>query len=213
VRTEELVSLLATGNDATDLRRPQQRFLVATLAGTAVAMLVMSQWLGVRSTLVRDVTAPLFWVKEAFCLALSLAGLLAVICLGRPGSPLGPVWVRIAAPLVALWLLAALTLIAADQAHRAELIFGQTARVCSARIALISTPLFVAMLAALRGFAPTRPALAGASAGFAAGSVGALVYSLHCPELEPPFLGIWYVLGVLIPTSIGAALGPRVLRW
>jgi hypothetical protein len=49
--------------------------------------------------------------------------------------------------------------------------------------------------------------------GFAAGAMGALVYSVHCPELAAPFLGFWYLLGMLIPTAIGMALGPRLLRW
>ncbi|HWT72548.1 MAG TPA: NrsF family protein, partial [Oxalicibacterium sp.] len=38
-------------------------------------------------------------------------------------------------------------------------------------------------------------------------------YCLHCPELAAPFVGFWYVLGMLIPTAAGALLGPRVLRW
>jgi hypothetical protein len=46
-----------------------------------------------------------------------------------------------------------------------------------------------------------------------AGAVGALVYTLHCPELGAPFLGIWYVLGMLAPALLGAALGPRILNW
>jgi pimeloyl-ACP methyl ester carboxylesterase len=55
--------------------------------------------------------------------------------------------------------------------------------------------------------------IAGAAAGFAAGAAGALVYTLHCPEMTAPFLGIWYVLGMLIPTAVGAELGPSLLRW
>jgi hypothetical protein len=39
------------------------------------------------------------------------------------------------------------------------------------------------------------------------------VYGLHCPELATPFLGVWYVIGVLIPTLVGMAIGPKVLRW
>ncbi len=93
------------------------------------------------------------------------------------------------------------------------MIFGQTAGVCPFRIALISTPLFVGIFWAIRGLAPTRLRLAGAAGGFAAGSLGALVYSLHCPELAAPFLGIWYVLGIAIPTAVGAWAGPRLLRW
>ena len=44
-------------------------------------------------------------------------------------------------------------------------------------------------------------------------AIGALAYTLHCPELAAPFLAIWYVLGMLIPTAFGAWLGPRLLRW
>ena len=70
-------------------------------------------------------------------------------------------------------------------------------------------------------FVPIHQAGLGASvvagatgaAGRLAGGVGALVYTLHCPELEAPFLGVWYVIGMAIPAVIGAALGPRLLRW
>jgi hypothetical protein len=65
----------------------------------------------------------------------------------------------------------------------------------------------------MKGLAPTRLALAGAAAGLLAGSAGALIYALHCPEMEAPFLAIWYLLGMLIPTAVGAAIGPRLLRW
>jgi hypothetical protein len=77
----------------------------------------------------------------------------------------------------------------------------------------VAVPLFIAFLWVLRDLAPTRLRLAGAAAGFAAGSLGALVYSFHCPELAAPFLATWYLLGMLIPTSLGAWLGPRLMRW
>jgi hypothetical protein len=213
VRTDELVSLLATGAEAVDTRLPARRYLIAVLAGTAIATILTSGWLGLRPTLIRDLSVPMFWVKEVFCAALGAAGLVAVARLGRPGLRLGWVPAAIAAPVLAMWLLAAVLLLAADAPHRTEMIFGQTANACPFRIALISTPLLVAIFAASRGLAPTRLRMAGAAGGFAAGSVGALVYSLHCPELAAPFLGTWYVLGILIPTAVGAWVGPRLLRW
>jgi len=213
VRTDELVSLLATGTEAVDTRLPVRRYLIAVLAGTAIATLLTSGWLGLRPTLARDLSVPMFWAKEAFCAALGAAGLIAVARLGRPGSRLGWVRAAVAAPVVAMWLLAAAALLAADPPNRSALILGQTAAVCPFRIALISTPLFVAIFGAMRGLAPTRLRLAGAAGGFAAGSVGALAYSLHCPELAAPFLAIWYLLGMLIPTAAGAWAGPRLLRW
>jgi len=93
------------------------------------------------------------------------------------------------------------------------LLLGGSARVCPLSIAVISSPLFAALMWTLRGLAPTRLRLTGAVAGAAAGALGALVYTLHCPELAAPFLAVWYVCGILIPMSIGASLGPRLLRW
>jgi hypothetical protein len=213
VNTDELVSLLATGSEAVDTHLPIRRYLIAVLAGTAVAMILTAELLGVRPTLLRDLSVPMFWAKEAFCAALGAAGLVAVARLARPGSRLG--WVRVAvpAPVIAMWLLAAVALLTADPRNRAELIFGQTAVVCPFLVALISSPVFGGIFWAMRGLAPTRLRLAGAAGGFAAGSMGTLAYSLHCPELAAPFLGIWYVLGVLIPTAVGAWAGPRLLHW
>ena len=93
------------------------------------------------------------------------------------------------------------------------MILGDSAAKCPFLITLIGVPVFIAYLWILRGLAPTRLRLAGAAAGFGAGSAGALVYSLHCPELAAPFIGIWYLLGMVIPMTIGAMLGPRLLRW
>jgi hypothetical protein len=40
-----------------------------------------------------------------------------------------------------------------------------------------------------------------------------LAYLWHCPELATQFIATWYALGALIPTALGAWLGPRMLRW
>ena len=92
-------------------------------------------------------------------------------------------------------------------------LMGQTWRSCAWSIGLIALPVFVAVLAALRGLAPTRPAAAGAAAGALAGGAGAAIYALHCPELAAPFLAVWYVLGIALPVVAGALIGPRLLRW
>jgi len=80
-------------------------------------------------------------------------------------------------------------------------------------IALLSIPTFACVFWAIRGLAPTRLRLAGAAGGLLAGSIATLVYSLHCPEMSVAFWAVWYVLGMLIPTAVGAVLGPRLLRW
>jgi hypothetical protein len=112
-----------------------------------------------------------------------------------------------------MWLLAAFALGGAAGSERETLLFGTTWRACAFSIAFLSLPLFAGLLWAMKGLAPTRLALAGASAGVLSGAAAALIYSLHCPELGAPFLGIWYPLGMLIPAAVGAMVGPRLLRW
>lgn len=51
------------------------------------------------------------------------------------------------------------------------------------------------------------------AAGLLAGSTATLAYCLHCPEMQVPFWGAWYLLGMLVPTLVGALAGPRLLRW
>ena len=107
--------------------------------------------------------------------------------------------------------LAAMVLALADQ--QLALLLGSSWSVCPWRIAALSIPSFVLMLWAVKGLAPTRLRLAGAGAGMLSGAIGALVYLLYCPELAPPFLLVWYTLGMLVPAGVGALVGPRVLRW
>ena len=213
MKTDDLVSLLASGAGAVDPGAARRRWSLALSGGTLVATLLVFAWLEVNPALGRDARAPMFWVKEAFCAALAVGALMAVARLGRPGAPLGGLRPLLALLVAALWMLAAVVLLTADAAERSDLILGISWTECSVNIALLSMPVFAAMVWLMRGLAPTRLRLAGAAAGFAAGAMGALVYTLHCPELEAPFLAIWYVLGMLIPATLGALVGPRLLRW
>ena len=213
MKTDELVSLLATGTDAVDARAPTRRYIAALAGGTVVATVLMVLWLDVRPTLARDATLPMFWVKELFCIALVAAGVFAAARLSRPGAAVGWVEPLAGAPILAMWLLAVVVLAVAAPEDRIDLIRGVSWTECPYNIAVLSVPVFAAIVWAMRGFAPTHLRRAGAAAGFAAGAIGALAYTLHCPELDAPFLAIWYVAGVLVPTVVGAIVGPRLLRW
>jgi hypothetical protein len=213
MNTDEFARLLATGAEAIDPRAPVRRCALAVGAGVIVAAILMATWLGVRSSLVQDLGAPMFWVKFAFVAWLAVAGWMAALRLARPGAGLARVPGALAAPVLAMWLLAAIVLAGADAPRRGELLLGQTWSACPLNIAVLSLPIFAAALWTMKGFAPTRLRWAGAAAGLFAGAAGAVVYAFHCPELAAPFLGVWYVLGMLIPAALGALIGPRVLRW
>jgi len=213
MKTDDLIELLASGAGAAPSHAAARRYAAALGAGALAAALLMATLLGVRPDLAQAVRLPMFWVKIAFVASLAAAGVTAVLRLSRPGARLAWVPGALAAPVLAMWLLAAAALAGADPARRAELFFGETWTSCPLLVAMLSAPVFVAVLWAMKGLAPTRLRLAGAAAGLLSGAVGALVYSLHCPELTAPFVGFWYLLGMLIPTLLGALLGGRLLRW
>ena len=213
MKTDELVSLLSAGVAPVTAHAVGRRFVVALGWGLPGAVLLLLVAMGIRPDLAQEAGTLMFWLKPGFAAALALAGLVAAERLARPGMRLGRVNVALALPVLLLWLAAALVLVNAEPEQRAALVMGDTWKSCPFSIALLSLPLFASTMWALKGLAPTRLALAGASAGLLAGALSALVYSLHCPESTLPFMAVWYVLGIAIPTVAGALLGPRVLRW
>ena len=213
MKTEDLVTILATGAIAVEPNAAVRRYGIATVCGAFGSVLLLAVSLGVRSDMAQAVLLPMYWVKFAFVALLALGSGVMVMRLARPGSRLAWTPGLLALPVIAMWALAVFLLATASPVQRLELLFGRTWASCPFRIGMLSVPVFVAVIWAMKGLAPTRLTLAGAGAGFASGSIGALVYTLYCPEMAAPFLGTWYLLGVLIPTGIGALLGPRLLRW
>ena len=90
---------------------------------------------------------------------------------------------------------------------------GHSWMVCPWLVLALAMPIFVGLLWSFRRLAPTRLRAAGAAAGLAAGAFAATVYCLHCPEVSAIFVLTWYSLGILLAASVGALLGPRLLRW
>jgi hypothetical protein len=205
--------LLATNATPVARHRIEQRFAVAAVAGLAGAGMLLFAGFGLRPDLAQAATLPMFWGKLMFAASLAVAGLGLLRRLARPGAALGGAAWWLAVPPLVVWTMAAWALWQAAPAERLPLLLGSTWRTCPFNIAALSAPALAACLWALKGAAPTRPAWAGAGAGLLAGTLGTLVYALHCPEMAAPFLAVWYLLGMAIPTAVGAALGPRLLRW
>ncbi len=213
MRTDDLIATLAAGASPVDPLRADRRFVLKLAAGATAAVIASFLLAGQRSELASNAASPMFWVKVLFPAILALCALLGLRRLGYPGMRLGRLPVVTALPLVALWLIAAAVLLMAPAEERLSLLLGRTWTVCAFGIALLSIPALVLSFAAARELAPTRPYLAGASCGLFAGATAAFAYALHCPETQAPFLAVWYVLGIVIPTCAGAALGRRLLRW
>lgn len=213
MKTDDLISLLATRVEAVESHAAERRYAKAMGAGMAGAGVLMVALLHVRADLADAIQLPAFWVKLGFVAGLLGAALFASIRLSRPGARMGCLPLLGALPLVMIWVLAAVALVSVGADRRMALLLGETWTSCPFLIALLSLPVFVAVFWAMKDLAPTRPRHAGFSAGLLSGAAAAFVYCFHCPESAAPFIGLWYSLGMLLPAILGACLGPRLLRW
>ena len=215
MKTDDLIAMLASGPDVAAAAPPGTHWRAAStlVAGLLASVALTAMLLGVRPNLEQLALLPDFWIKVGFVVCLSLAAWHVSRRLCVPGANTRALPLLIAMPLLLMWALGAIIMQEAPADQRAELFWGATWRSCPLLIALLSLPILAAVLRVMRQLAPTHLRLAGAAAGFAAGAMAALVYCLHCPELAASFVGFWYVLGMLVPTAIGAAIGPKVLAW
>jgi hypothetical protein len=213
MKTDELITALAAASEPVDPRAPSRRMLLASLGGAALAVPLMIGLLGLNPLLAQASRAPMFWVKLVFVAAVATAAFRVALQLAKPGVPAQRAVVMVAVPFAAIWLLAVAALVASAPGEGKALILGSTWSACPLNIGMLSAPALVLTLGVMRSLAPIRMPLAGAAAGLLAGALGATVYTLHCPEMAAPFIGTWYVLGMLVPAAVGAALGRLVLRW
>ena len=213
MKTESLIEVLSRGPIAVDPGSATRRFAIAVAAGFGLAAAAMLALLGPRHDIASALGTPMFWMKLAFPTLLAAATLAAAVRLARPGGNARAAWVTTAMVLCILEVAAVAAIVVAAPGERVAMVAGHTALPCVASIVLLALPILLATLLAMRGLAPTRLRAAGLAAGLAAGTLAAAVYALHCDESTVPFLAAWYVLGMSIPGALGAAAGPRWLRW
>ncbi|MFO0520513.1 MAG: NrsF family protein [bacterium] len=213
MNTDQLIAALSNGVEPVDPGAARRNLMLAAAAGFVAGLPLLLTLLGINPRLAQAALLPMFWVKLAFVGGLAAAGWWTVFRLSRPGAALGAPALALAAPVLVMGALALAAMLLAQADQRLAVLLGSSWTVCPWRIAVLAMPAFVLMLWAVKGLAPTRLRLAGAGAGMLAGAIGALVYLLYCPEMAPPFLLVWYTLGMLLPAALGALVGPRVLRW
>ncbi|WP_341960533.1 DUF1109 domain-containing protein [Pseudomonas sp. RC10] len=213
MKTDDLISMLAGGVAPVDRGQLAKRFGLAVVLAALGSLLMVLVKFGARPDLMEAAQTPLFWGKIAFPACLGAGSLWMVLRLARPGLSAGSGRWVVGAGVLLVWLAGVIALMQAPADARVAMIFGKTWKVCAINIVLLSIPGFISIFWALRGMAPTRLRLAGASGGLLAGSLATIAYCLHCPEMEIPFWGVWYLMGLVASTVIGALVGPRVLRW
>jgi hypothetical protein len=190
-----------------------RRLVIGLLAGSVVALAGVVMLLGLRPDMWLAIRSAMFWVRLGYTLTFAGLGLWCIETLARPAGDASRRLPWLPAPFTAIGTLAALQMYLAPAPMRERMVMGEPASACPWCILLASLPVLAGLVWAMRGLAPTRLRIAGAVAGLTAGAAGASLYALHSPESTAPFIAIWYTLGILLVGAIGAALGPRVLRW
>jgi hypothetical protein len=210
--TERLIKTLAA--DGAQPAAPMGRaWLAAIVVSIVVAAIVFFIAIGPRPDIGAAAETPRFLFKFVVTLALLATAFAAVKTLARPDAP-----IRAALPMLFLapsLLLAAvgveMMLVPADQ--WTDRLIGDNYLLCMTFIPLIGIGPLAAFLFALRHGAPTRPSLAGAVAGLAAGGLAATFYAAHCTDDSPLFVATWYPLAITILTAAGAVAGRLFVRW
>jgi len=213
MQTSDLIERLAADLQPLAPRAALSRLAVGLCVGGLITLALVWLTLGPRSDFSEAVLTVAFWRKSAYVMAVTIAGFWICLQLARPeGAPRVRLLVG-CVPLLVLGSAALIELRATQPGERVELWLGGSALRCPWMIAAFAIPVFAGVLWAFRRFAPTRPRLAGFGAGWLAGAVSAVMYSIHCNESAASFVVSWYTAGMLVPALIGMLVGPRVLRW
>jgi hypothetical protein len=211
--TTQLIERLGAGLKPSPPHVLDRKLASALAVGAVAAFLLLTASLGLRPDLAAASAQWMLWGKLGYAASLALGGYVLCTQAARPEAR--PRW-RVAVILlpVALALAAALlrTFSLPGDVRGTEWL-GETAARCPWLIGLLSLPCLLALCFVMRRAAPTRLRWAGFCAGLLAGAISMLVYSLHCPEEGVAFVASWYTIGMCMPAAIGAAMGPRLLRW
>lgn len=211
MKTDELIAALSQDRH---VALPPVRLAARTLPiAVLVAGLLLLTTAGPRADLAAVLDAPRFLFKFLVTLGLAIPALLLLPRVATP-LPRAGRWTH------ALWL-APVLLLAGVAMELAVLpderwlpsALGRNALWCLAMVPLLALAPLAVSLYCLRQAAPAQPAIAGAVAGLVSGGLAAAVYALHCTDDSPLFVALWYTLGVLLVSGLGAGLATRLARW
>lgn len=213
METDALIEALSRDTVPVPRHIASVRLGLSLAAGLTATLVLIAAILGFRPDLDLAMAGTMFWMKLSYTASLALTAIAALLTLIRPEAR-PPRWLwLLTVPVAILGLVSAHELAEMPHDDWVRMWFGYTWRVCSPLIAVFAVPIASALVFVVRQFAPTRLRATGAVIGLASGAASATLYGLHCPEAGASFILTWYSLGIAAATAIGAALGPKLLRW
>lgn len=211
MKTDALIEMLATQAGPAPFFPVGRRLALSVALGLLASSALALTMIGPLPAAVFHTPVP--WLK-LFYAALLLAGAGALAArLSRPVSSTATARAVLMGVALLMLLAGAATWLMAPASERRSVLLGQTWWICPWMLMMLSLPALAAILWAMRSLAPTRLRQAGFAAGLLAGAVGAIGYSLACPEPSVTFVAVWYTLGIVLTAWAGQWLGPKALRW
>lgn len=190
-----------------------RRVGLALLGLGAVGMLLVSATLGARADLLAGAPHPMFLFRTGTLLMLGGICAAAVLAMARPGvGRAGKAWLA-ALAMAAVVPLTALGVAISDPEAAFRAVWYGSALWCLG-VSLTAAAGFASVLVwHLRRGAPVSPERAAIVTGVASGSLGVLVYTIHCPSNEIAYIGLWYGLAIAITTLACRLVVPPLIRW
>ncbi len=211
MKTETLIEILARQAGPAPDFPVARRLAAAGGLGLLASSVLALALIGPLPAAVFYTAAP--WVKLGFAVLLLIGASALAARLSRPVSSTAIPRAAVISVFLLMLLAGAVTLITTPEGERWSALLGDTWWICPWMLMMLSLPALTAILWSMRSLAPTRLKQAGFAAGLVAGVVGAMGYSLACPETSVAFVAVWYSLGIVLSGWVGQWLGPRVLRW
>jgi hypothetical protein len=213
MKTDDLIKALAA--DAKSVEPPIARTLaVAVGVGALLSLILFLTMLGPRSDLTEVACNSVrFLFKFVVTLSLAIPAFLLVRGLSRPDFKPGKRlwWLALGPALLAVGIALEMMSVPSDTWH-ARMI-GHNSFYCMTVIPLLSLAPFATVLYALKAGAPANPTVAGAVGGILSAGIAATLYASHCTDDSPMFVAMWYPVGFVLMTVLGALIGSRFLRW
>lgn len=211
MKTDDLIRALA--EDApTQSGAARKKALMLLAASTLVAGLLLVITFTLRDDLAGAGAWPTFR-KLVFTLLLLAAGARGATILMQPDARMRDALIWLAAPVAAIVAFISADIALNGSANLGARVIGSTAWQCLISVSMLSTAPLAALLYGLREGATTRPDIAGALAGVAAGGLAASLYALPCTDDGALFVGVWYGLAIILVGAMGWFAGRRVLQW
>ncbi len=213
MKTEQLIGDLAADLASAAARAAPPfwaRLLVLTAVASVPTALVIVFVLSPRDHLGHGIGATIAFTLAA-ALALAAGSFRTALIISRPEAEPHRGWLLLPGLILAIGV--ARELARTAPGTWSERLIGDDPLACFACVLVLSVPILFGALFALRHGAPSRPRTSGALAGLLAGGVSAALYIIHCPEDSLLFIAAWHVPAIALVSLLGAALGPRILRW